>query len=98
MEGNPKQTNDDELLTPAGFDGNPSLYGEEQLMHNYSTMTTEVLEAKAQRFISILNDRDTLPKHRAIVAKLIDYIVFEVTYRDVRSRESIPDTIEGAED
>lgn len=83
-----QQPDNDDILVPAGYEGNPSLYGEEQLMHEYSTMTTDALEAKAQRFIGILNDPTTLPKHRAVVAHLIDHIVFEVTYRDVTARRS----------
>jgi hypothetical protein len=81
-----KETDNDNFM-PEGFKGNPSLYGEEQIMHDYSTISTEVLEDKAQRFIAILNDPATLPKHRAIVARLIDHIVFEVTYRDVTARD-----------
>lgn len=88
-----EKLNNDDLLTPAGFEGNPSLYGEEQLLHDFSTMTTDCLEEKARRFIGILNDPDTLPKHREIVARLIDHVVFEVTYREVRARETTPDTI-----
>jgi hypothetical protein len=86
---------DNDNFMPEGFKGNPSLYGEEQMIHDYSTMTTECLEDKAQRFISILNDPATLPKHRAIVARLLDHVVFECTYRDVIARDVTPNTIEG---
>lgn len=82
---NKKHEDNDDLLAPAGFDGNPSLYGEEQIIHDYSTIPTHILEAKAQRFIDALNDPTTLPAHKKIFARLIDHIVFEVTYRDVHS-------------
>lgn len=86
-EQQPKEE-DNFNFSSEGFKGNASLYGEEQMIHEYSTMTTECLEEKAQRFIAILNDPATLPKHRGIVARLLDHVVFEVTYRDVLQRRA----------
>jgi hypothetical protein len=81
------QTNDnDDLLQPVGFSGDPSLYGEQQLAHNYEQMSDEVLHEKAQRFISILNDPDTLPHHRSQYARLIDYIAFETNCREAERK------------
>ena len=69
-------------------ESNPSLYGEEQWIHHYSSLSTAILDDKAQRFIAILNDPTTLPKHRAQVARLLDHIVFETTYRDMMQRRA----------
>lgn len=78
--GQPKE--EDDNFMPHGFDGNPSLYGEQKLALNYGQMTTEVLDAKVQLFISILNDPKTLPTHRAAYARLIDHIAFETDCRE----------------
>lgn len=77
-----KPNEDDELLTPAGFEGNPSLYGEQQHVHNYTQMTDAALAEKAQRFIGILNEPTTLPHHKREYARLIDHIAFEFACRD----------------
>lgn len=66
-----------------------SLYGEEQMLHDYSTMTNEQLDEKAQRFIAMMNDPSTLPKHRAIAARCIDHIAFETTYRDFEAKRGL---------
>jgi hypothetical protein len=68
-----------------------SLYGEEQIMHNVSTMTDEQLDDKAQRFIALMNDPTSLPTHRALAARMIDYIAFETMYRDRILRQSEED-------
>lgn len=80
---------DDDNFSPRGFEGNPSLYGEEQLMHDYSTMATPILEDKLQRFIRILNNPESLPNHKKQVARLIDMIHAETTYRDVVGRQAL---------
>lgn len=90
-----KNKSDDEPMVPAGYEGQASLYGEEQWIHHYSTLSDAVLADKAQRMIALMNDPATLPKHRAIAARIIDHIVFETTYRDVKSLESAPDNLEG---
>ena len=75
-------SDNDDLLTPAGFDGNPSLYGEQKIAHDYGQLPTAILDEKVQRFISILNDPNTLPHHRKQYAQLIDLIVFETNCRE----------------
>lgn len=77
-----KINNNDEIFAPAGFDGNPSLYGEEQWIHEYANLPNTVLEEKLQRFIGVLNDPTTLPHHRKQFARLIDHLYLETTYRD----------------
>ena len=83
MPEKPKKQEDDSFSS-AGFEGNPSIHGEEQLMHDLSAMPIQVIDAKIQRFIMILNDPDTLPHHRKMFAHLLDYYVFETTYREAR--------------
>lgn len=84
-----KQEDNDDLLTPAGFEGNPSLWGERQLAHNYEQMTNEVLSDKAQLFIGMLNNPNTLPHHKKQYAQLIDYIAFEFACRDAERKHAL---------
>lgn len=79
-----KQEDNDDLLAPAGFEGNPSIYGEEQFIHDLSTTPVQVLDDKIQQFIAILNDPKTLPHHRKAYAHLLDYYAFETTYREAK--------------
>lgn len=59
-----------------------SIYGEEQMLHDYSQWTQEALEAKAKRFIDMLNDPTTMSKHKGQVARLLDHVIFELNYRE----------------
>lgn len=82
-----KSNENDDLLTPAGFEGNPSIHAEEQFMHDLSTTPIAVLDQKIQLFISILNDPNTLPSHRKAYAHILDYYAFETTYREAHGME-----------
>ncbi len=83
-----KQSNeDDDLLSPAGFEGNPSIRSEEHFMHDLSTTPIAVIDEKIQLFISILNDPNTLPHHRRSFAHILDYYAFETTYREAHGIE-----------
>lgn len=74
-----EQLSEDEAYTPRVEQA--SIYGEQKMMHAFSEWTTEALEAKAQYYISKIENPETLSKHKAECARLLDHVIFEVTYR-----------------
>lgn len=73
---------DNSTFTSEGYSGQASLYGEEAMLHQYASFTTENLELRAERFASMVNNPNTLPTHKAIADRFLGHIAFELGYRD----------------
>jgi hypothetical protein len=74
-----EQLSEDEAYTPRVEQA--SIYGEQQMMHAFSEWTTEALESKAQYYIDQISSPSVLSTHKAEYARLLDHVIFEVTYR-----------------
>lgn len=61
-----------------------SLYGEQQLSHDYESLTNAQLQEKLQQFIDFLQDATTMPHHKAIVRDMLDYLIVEINWRQTR--------------
>jgi len=72
----------DSGFTSQGFDSSTSFYGEDLMMHDYATVDTSNLEARAVRFANISLNQNTIPKHRALADRYLAHIAFELGYRD----------------
>lgn len=72
----------DSGFTSQGFDGSVSFYGEEQMIHDYATESTANLEARISRFNDIIDNPNTIPKHRDHALRYLSHVAFELGYRE----------------
>lgn len=64
-----------------------SLYGEQQLSHDYEKLSMAQLEEKFQDFNNAILDPDTMSGHRAIYRECLDLLIFEIKWRVSRGVE-----------
>ena len=58
-----------------------SLYGEQQLSHDYEYLTDAQLQEKLQQFIDFLADPEPLAHHKQSVRQMLDNLIFEIDWR-----------------
>jgi hypothetical protein len=64
-----------------------SLYGEQQLSHDYEKLTMAQLQEKFQQFNDAILEPSTLSAHKAIYAECLDLLIFEIDWRISRNIE-----------
>jgi len=65
-----------------GFESFPSLYADNKRIAELSEWTIPMLEERASQYAAFLQRDDLMPRAKAQADRMLDHVLFELTYRD----------------